>query len=151
MSRTIEQPIQKAESELKPKNRWKIGLAVASAIALGAITFIKLQPQAPTTPVAIPTPVIESAIALGRLEPQGEVIKVSAPSSAQGMGARVDKILVKEGQLVSVGQVIAILDNRDRTAAALDGAKQQVEVARANLDTWGEFVRRIGYVLHLLT
>ena len=33
MSRTIEQPIQKAESELKPKNRWKIGLAVASAIA----------------------------------------------------------------------------------------------------------------------
>ena len=40
MSRTIEQPIQKAESELKPKNRWKIGLAVASAIALGAITLL---------------------------------------------------------------------------------------------------------------
>ncbi len=133
MSSTIEQPIRKAESELKPKNRWKIGLAVASVIALGAIAFNKLQPQAPTTPVAIPTPIIESAIALGRLEPKGEVIKVSAPSSAQGMGARVDKILVKEGQLVSVGQVIAILDNRDRTAAALDGAKQQVEVARANL------------------
>ena len=134
MSRTIEQPIQKAESELKPKNRWKISLAIAGAIALGGIAFNRFAPKpAPTTPVAIPTPVIESAIALGRLEPQGEVIKVSAPSSAQGMGARVDKILVKEGQLVTAGQIIAILDNRDRTAAALDGAKQQVEVARANL------------------
>ena len=133
MARTIEQPIQKAESELKPKNRWKIGLAIAGAIALGAVGFKVLQPQAPPKPVAIPTPVIESAIALGRLEPQGEVIKVSAPSSAQGTGARVDKILVKVGQLVDVGQVIAILDNRDRTVAALDGAKQKVEVARANL------------------
>ncbi len=134
MSRTIEQPIRKIESELKPKNRWKIGLAIAGAIALGAVAFNKLQPKpVPKTPVAIPAPIIESAIALGRLEPQGEVIKVSAPSSAQGIGARVDKILVKEGQLVATGQVIAILDNRDRTAAALDEAKQQVEVARANL------------------
>lgn len=134
MSRTIEQPIRKTELELKPRNRWKIGLAMAGAIALGAVAFNRLQPKpAPTTPVAIPAPVIESAIALGRLEPQGEVIKVSAPSSAQGMGARVDKILVKEGQLVATGQVIAVLDNRDRTAAALDEAKQQVEVARANL------------------
>ncbi len=131
MSRTIEQPIPIVESDLKPK-RWRIGVAVA-AIALGAVAFKVLQPQAPTTPVVIPTPVIESAIALGRLEPQGEVIKVSAPSSAQGMGSRVDKILVKEGQLVSAGQILAILDNRDRTAAALDGAKQQVEVAIANL------------------
>jgi HlyD family secretion protein len=134
MSRTIEKPIKKVESESKPKNRWKLGLAVASAIALGAIAFSQLRPKpAPTPPVASTQPVIESAIALGRLEPQGEVVKVSAPSSAQGMGARVDKILVKEGQLVTVGQVIAILDNRDRTAAALDAAKQQVEVARANL------------------
>ncbi len=134
MSRTIERPITKVESELKPKNRWKIGLAIAGAIALGAVAVNKLQqPQATKPPVAIPSPVIESAIALGRLEPQGEVINVSAPSSAQGMGARVDKILVKEGQLVTAGQVLAILDNRDRMAAALDGAKQQVEVARANL------------------
>ncbi|MBW4663080.1 MAG: ABC exporter membrane fusion protein [Chroococcus sp. CMT-3BRIN-NPC107] len=133
MARSIEQPIQKLESDLKPKNRWKIGLAIFSAITLGAIAFKALQPQAPETPVVIPTPVIESAIALGRLEPQGEVVKVSAPSSAQGMGSRVDKLLVKEGQLVIAGQILAILDNRDRTAAALEQAKQQVEVARANL------------------
>ncbi len=133
MSRTIEQPIRTVESDSKPK-RWRIGLAIAAAIALGGVAFSKLQPQAPTTPVVIPTPVIESAIALGRLEPQGEVIKVSAPSFAQGMGSRVDKILVKEGQLVSAGQILAILDNRDRTAAALDAAKQKVEVAIANLN-----------------
>ncbi|WP_009633627.1 HlyD family efflux transporter periplasmic adaptor subunit [Synechocystis sp. PCC 7509] len=132
MSSTIEQPIEKVES-LKPKNRWKIGLAVVASAIVGAVAFKALQPQATTTPVVIPTPVIESAIALGRLEPQGEVIKVSAPSSAQGTGARVEKVLVKVGQLVMAGQILAILDNRDRTAADLDAVKQQVEVARANL------------------
>ncbi|KJH70199.1 ABC exporter membrane fusion protein [Aliterella atlantica] len=135
MSKTIEQPIRKVESELKPKNRWKIGLAIAAAIALGAFAFNRLQ-QSPTTtpePVTSPTPVADAVTALGRLEPQGEVINISAPSSTQGMGARVDKMMVREGQLVQAGQILAILDNRDRSAAALEQAKQQVEIARANL------------------
>lgn len=69
--------------------------------------------------------------ALGRLEPRGEVIKVSASGAAEGN--RIDRLLVKEGDRVKTGQVIAILDSRDRQQAALDQAQEQVRVAEANL------------------
>jgi HlyD family secretion protein len=71
--------------------------------------------------------------ALGRLSPQGEAIKLSAPASLQN--ARVDQLLVeKEGDAVKAGQVVAILDNRDRLQAATETAKKQVQVAQANLE-----------------
>lgn len=84
-----------------------------------------------TTPTPIVTPAIPAVSALGRLEPQGNVIKLSAPSSIQG--ARVTKLLVEEGDKVRENQAIAILDNRDRLQAALEKSKQQVRVAQANL------------------
>lgn len=68
---------------------------------------------------------------MGRLEPQGEVIHLSAPSSIQG--TRVDKLFVKEGQRVRTGEVVAILDSRDRATATLEQVKEQVQVAHAKL------------------
>jgi len=68
---------------------------------------------------------------LARLEPRGEVIKVSASGAAEGN--RIDRLLVKEGDRVKTGQAIAILDSRDRQQAALDQAQEQVRVAEANL------------------
>jgi len=74
---------------------------------------------------------LTTVTALGRLEPKGEVIKVSASGSAEGN--RIDRLLVKEGDTVKTGQAIAILDSRDRLSAALDQAQEQVRVAQANL------------------
>ena len=74
-------------------------------------------------------PVIKTITALGKLQPQGEVIKLSAPTSTNGN--RVDRLLVKEGDRVKAGQVIAILDSRDRLQAALEEAEHQVISARA--------------------
>ncbi|NJS42202.1 biotin/lipoyl-binding protein, partial [Candidatus Gracilibacteria bacterium] len=68
---------------------------------------------------------------LGRLEPEGEVIEVSASGAAEGN--RIDRLLVKEGDTVKTGQPIAILDSHDRLSAALDRATDQVRVAEANL------------------
>ena len=79
----------------------------------------------------ISIPQIKTVTALGRLEPQGELIQLSAPTSAQG--SRVEQLLVKEGDSVKAGRVIAILDTRDTLAAALEEAKGQVRVAEANL------------------
>ncbi len=126
--------IVKEQPRLKLLGKWRIGLALAAAITIGAITLNRLQqvPNETTTPAPItnstPAPVVT---ALGRLEPQGEVIQLSAPSSIQG--TRVDKLLVKEGQRVRAGEVVAILDSRDRATAALEQAKEQVQVARAKL------------------
>ncbi|MFN7659332.1 MAG: HlyD family secretion protein, partial [Dolichospermum sp.] len=68
---------------------------------------------------------------LGRLEPQGEVIRLSAPNSQTGI--RVNQLLVKKGEKIRQGQVVAILDNYIPNLAALEKAKRQVEVSRANL------------------
>jgi ABC exporter DevB family membrane fusion protein len=74
---------------------------------------------------------LDAVAALGDLEPKGEVIVLSAPSSAQG--ARVDQLLVERGEQVQVGQVVAILDNRDRLEANLRKAKEQARVYQARL------------------
>lgn len=70
--------------------------------------------------------------ALGRLEPQGEVIKVASPS-ALGT-SRIVKLMVKEGDQVKQGQVIAILDSYDRSVAALLQAQSQAQESSTNLD-----------------
>ncbi|MFM6756321.1 MAG: ABC exporter membrane fusion protein, partial [Dolichospermum sp.] len=76
-------------------------------------------------------PNINAVAALGRLEPQGEVICLSAPNSHTGI--RVNQLLVKKGEKIRQGQVVAILDNYIPNLAALEKAKRQVEVSRANL------------------
>ncbi|BAZ08801.1 heterocyst specific ABC-transporter, membrane fusion protein DevB homolog [Calothrix sp. NIES-4071] len=80
----------------------------------------------------IPIPKIKTVTALGRLEPKGKVIKIST-SIAPTQESRLEKLLVEEGDTVKVGQVIAILNNRDKLQAAYDKALEAVEVARANL------------------
>ncbi|MBD2559844.1 MULTISPECIES: ABC exporter membrane fusion protein [Nostoc] len=112
-------------------------LAIITSLAIGGISVyavMRLQATAnekQKTPVAI-QPVVKTVTALGRLEPEGEVIKLSAPSS--GEGNRVEQLLVKEGDPIKAGQVIAIMDNRDRLQASLGEAQKQVQVAKSRLN-----------------
>jgi HlyD family secretion protein len=123
------------QPRVKAKGWWRISLALAMAIATGVVIFNRLQQvQTQTTaptPATSSTPIATAINALGRLEPQGEVTQLSAPSSAQA--TRVDQLLVEEGERVRAGELVAILDNRDRATAALEKAKAEVKVARANL------------------
>jgi len=50
--------------------------------------------------------------ALGRLEPAGDVRTLAAPSGSGAMSPRIDQLLVKEGDWVKRGQVLASFDNR---------------------------------------
>ncbi|MCM0590229.1 MAG: ABC exporter membrane fusion protein [Gloeotrichia echinulata DVL01] len=84
--------------------------------------------QLPVVPIQA---VVKTVTALGRLEPNGEVIKLSAPTT--GEGNRVEQLLVKEGDRVKVGEVIAIMDSRDRLQASLGEAQEQVQVAKSRL------------------
>jgi HlyD family secretion protein len=120
----------------KLKRQGVIVLLVA-AVATGAIaTYATLNFRAATrksttTPSASQNPV-GAVAALGYLEPKGEVIHLSAPAFNEG--TRVDKLLVKRGDRVQKGQIIAILDNRDRLVAALQQAQQQVKAYIARLE-----------------
>ena len=104
-------------------------LGVGGAMTYGWMQMAAMKEEAP--PVARPE--IKTVTALGRLEPEGTVVNLSAPTSSQGN--RVERLLVKEGDRVQAGQVIAILDSHDQRKAALEEAKQQVNVAQARLDT----------------
>ncbi|MEM7553974.1 MAG: HlyD family efflux transporter periplasmic adaptor subunit [Cyanobacteria bacterium P01_A01_bin.84] len=107
---------------------------MATLIVGGTGIYTVQRLQVANTPVSeVVEPKIKTVTALGRLEPQGEVIKLTAPASAEGRGNRVEKLLVKRGDRVTLGQIIAVLDNRDRLSASLVEAKEQVKVARANL------------------
>lgn len=122
------------QPRLKAKGRWRLGLALAAAIAVGGVVMNRTQQtQQAIAPTPVPNskPVLTVVTALGRLEPKGEVVTLSGPSSAQG--ARVERILIKEGERVKAGEIIAILDNNSRLEAALDVAKGEVQVASANL------------------
>ena len=70
--------------------------------------------------------------AWGRLAPRGEVRSLAAPSSAEG--ARIAKLNVVEGQRVTEGEVIAILDSHDKRAAAVDHARSLLALAEAKLE-----------------
>ncbi len=69
--------------------------------------------------------------ALGRLEPIGEIVKISVP--AIWKDERIEQLLVHQSDFVKAGQVLAVLDSRVRQTAALIEAQEQVEVARAQL------------------
>jgi HlyD family secretion protein len=120
----------------KPSKRWLIGLIIAATAVTGATVFYgasrfgMIGDRKPPQPIET-TPIIKKVTALGRLEPMGEVIRLSAPVSLDG--DRVAQVLVKQGDQVQQGQVIAILDSRDRLQSALEQAKQQVRVAQSRL------------------
>ncbi|HEY9643354.1 MAG TPA: ABC exporter membrane fusion protein [Coleofasciculaceae cyanobacterium] len=105
-------------------------LVVALGAGYGAWHSQSIQ-QAESQSAAVSPPKITTVTALGRLEPQGEVIKLSAPTSNNGN--RVEQLLVKEGDRLKTGQVIAILDSRDRLQAAYEQAQEEVRVAQAKL------------------
>jgi HlyD family secretion protein len=127
--------VKRRLSGIKTVPKGWIGLSgVALFVMAGTTLYWRSQspptPE-PTAPI-VTQPVLKTVTALGRLEPKGEVIKVSAASAAGG-GNKVDQLLVKEGDRVQKGQVIAVLNDREKRQAALLKAQRAVQVAQAEL------------------
>jgi HlyD family secretion protein len=108
---------------------------MVASLLIGGISFYTVKHwqnfanQEAQTPTNLPD--LKTVTALGRIEPQGKVIKLSAAVSAEG--SRVEELLIKEGDRIKAGQTIAILDSRERLQAALKEAQEGVKVALANL------------------
>lgn len=124
----------KAQSS-KPLIKKTPALIIALALLMGGTTVFALRQFSTTSqPKAVPEtviPEITTVTALGRLEPSGEIIQVSVSSNSEGN--RIEELLVTEGEEITKGQVIAVLDSRDRVEAALRQAEARVIVAQANL------------------
>ncbi len=106
--------------------------ALALTIGIAGTRIVMSQstpaPQVSSSPVI---PELKSVTALGRLEPKGQIIKLSAPSSNDG--SRLEVLKVKEGDTVKTGDIIAVLNSQPRLEAALQQADEQVNVAQAKL------------------
>jgi ABC exporter DevB family membrane fusion protein len=123
-------------TSLTPKQWLIISFSLAIGMTTGVFTYhsLLLSKQATDLPpnvVEEKQPAIRSVTSLGRIEPVGKVIRLSATVPLEG--ARVAQLLVKEGEQVKAGQVIAILDSQLRQQANLKRAQEQVQIALAKL------------------
>ena len=118
--------------KLPLNNKLIIALCLAG-LALAGVTTIYSASQTASqeeTEAIKPQP-IKAVTALGRIEPQGQMIQL-APSPDLG-GSKIAQLLVEDGDRVTAGETIALLDNHKRANAALEVARQDVKVAQADL------------------
>jgi HlyD family secretion protein len=122
-----------SEIGLKLRHPRRITVVIAGFVMVmaGLVVYHKTTSPPTQQTVSVTKPTIRIISALGRLEPDGEVVNVFAPTSIDG--ARVDTLKVNHSQFIRKGQLIAILDTYTRRQAALQEAQQQVVVAQALL------------------
>lgn len=119
-----------SQSFFNSRHLWLGGIFLAT-LATGISIYSVVSSSKPNIPNN--TPAIASAplpvTALGRLEPEGEVMRLAAPVVLDG--DRLKELRVQVGDRVKAGQIIAVLDASDRFADEVAQAKAQVEIAQA--------------------
>jgi HlyD family secretion protein len=102
-------------------------IGIASGCDLNSLA----QSQDATTETKPKVPPSKQVVALGKLIPKGEVIKLSVINAED---SRVNQILVEEGDRVKKNQVIAVLQGMENRQRDLEAAEKEVELAQAKLE-----------------
>lgn len=114
---------------LKPSGKLIVGGAIVVAVTTAAVGIARVAQIQPSTETAADKKDSEAGqrtiTALGRVEPEGEVVKVGGPA-----GERILRLLVQEGQQVKKGQAIAYLESYPEQLAAHNLAKSQFKEAQ---------------------
>ena len=72
-------------------------------------------------------PSIKAVAALGKLSPEGDIRELAAPISQFGSSPRITQLLVKEGDFVKKGDVLAIFENREKLIIDLEKKDNLIE------------------------
>ncbi|MBR8829742.1 MAG: hypothetical protein N5P05_001306 [Chroococcopsis gigantea SAG 12.99] len=118
----------------KTNNNLIYGLIIGGVLLMGTTVYYTISQFGKTQPKPVASPVqttVNKITALGRIQPRSEVISLYAPLNLSN--DRIAQLLVDEGDKVQKGQVIAVLDSRDRLADALKQAQEEVRIAEAKL------------------
>ena len=87
-------------------------------------------------------PSIRGVAALGQLSPAGEIRQLAAPISQLGTSPRLTDILVKEGDFVKKGAVLAIFENREKLIAELEKKNNLIETNNLEIALKQDQIRR---------
>ena len=124
----------KISEQIKQKPILIGGIIAGTLVSVGLLAWgisqsMPAKSQIPATQITPPP--AKQIVALGRLEPAGGIVKLSAPLALDG--DRVKELRVEEGSKIRAGQIIAVLDSVDRLQATLIYERQQVAIAQAKL------------------
>jgi HlyD family secretion protein len=107
-------------------------LGIAALVLLGAgflaVRVFQQSAQQAAIEETTPAPRQVTVAALGRLEPEGEVISVSGPQ-----GDRISELLVAEGDYVQQGTILAYLESYEERLAERNYAASQLAEAQTRL------------------
>ncbi|MCP9792985.1 DevB secretion protein [Vulcanococcus limneticus] len=106
---------------------WLIGALLGGMAVLG---WTLSRPKPAPSPKA---PLVQQVTALGRLTPEGGLVKLAVPAGTSGGSEVVDRWFVGEGAPISKGQLLARLSSYGQLKAMLDQAESNLASTRALL------------------
>ena len=125
----------------RPRPRWLVpGLAALAlaGVGIGLAMRQSQRHQAEQTQQQQPLP--RRIAALGRVEPLDRVVKLSVPASLSNDAVR--ELRVKEGQQVSKGQVLAVMDSAQSLDRSVREAQAAVQVAERKVTAQASVISR---------
>src|SRR5476651_1399343 len=96
-------------------------LALGCSALLVPAAVLAQQPGHSQPKPIVSTPFSGGVTAQGRIVPAGGVIRVAVPAGSTGQ-ALVDRLLVKQGDTVEAGQLLAVLHGKGLLDAQVDAA-----------------------------
>jgi len=87
-------------------------------------------------------PTISGVAALGQLVPMGEVRKLASPISQFGSFPRVQEILIKEGDFVKKGSILAIFENQKELKVNLLKKQKLLEINQKEITLQKDQIKR---------
>ena len=103
-------------------------------------------------------PTINGVAALGQLVPMGEVRKLASPLSQFGSFPRVQEILVKEGDYVTEGTILAVFENENKLKAnllkkqnLLETNQKEISLKKDQIERYRSATEKDAYSIVLLT
>jgi HlyD family secretion protein len=123
-----------------PRLPWLAAAGVLAVLALGVGLWRQRQQKQAVEQARHQQPLPRRIAALGRVEPLDRVVKLSVPASLSNDTVR--ELRVKEGQQVSQGQVLAVMDSATSLDRSVAEARAAVQVAERKLAAQGSVISR---------
>ena len=102
----------------------------------------KLSSTSNTVFISDIVPEIEAVAALGQLSPAGEIRQLAAPISQFGSSPRLSELLVKEGDFVKKGSVLAIFENGKKLLADLEKKNNLINLNNLEISLKEDQIKR---------